>query len=618
MPPQCRARCPWLSLAGGVLTLVAALPAVAGEGLDDVRILLAQEEEKVKVLEQRLAARKNATARPSIPEAALHGIVADYLSENPGAAMPSGVQLGYGPDAGFFIRSAPRPTYVKWDDESRIPFDLRIRGTLEVDYSYYKVTDRLNHQTGQLLANPLSDFATLTFKRTQVTVSGTAFDPNLRYSIRVEGNNLGLPGIPDTHFTNAQFRRIDPGDEDISSVRVGSGVRIGNQTFIAYDFHPPPPDKDCGRDCPEGQVLYVPTLTLITGEIKPLVGLDSYLGTTTGALIERGIADSFFNVPRSMSAGIQFKSWEDRLFLQALLNNGYEGQTPNSDLDGVPSINVGLWYDFGGNWNEAQKTWNLFGTTLVDVDYSTCAVLRVGGGLAAIPLDSRALYGDAESGAIRVMPALPLGQRLIALLNGGPEGRTNNAQQLDPYALNRFNAYTFNTFVAGKYRGFNLSSEFWLRDLNNLVPQSAGAGNIVYLDAQGEPALYPAGHALLDYGMTTQIGYFVVPKKLFVGARWSWIRGQSGNFQGDGTVLSTVQLPGITDPVRLYQNAFRLYSAADEYTIIWAYYFKGHSLKWQNDIGWYTGGNPAGSRSSRGWVPGADGWLVRTRIQLQF
>ena len=46
--------------------------------------------------------------------------------------MPPGVQTGYTPTGGFFVRSTPGPNYVKWDDDCRIPFDLRVRGRLQL------------------------------------------------------------------------------------------------------------------------------------------------------------------------------------------------------------------------------------------------------------------------------------------------------------------------------------------------------------------------------------------------------------------------------------------------------------------------------------------------------
>ena len=44
-----------------------------------------------------------------------------------------------------------------------------------------------------------------------------------------------------------------------------------------------------------------------------------------------------------------------------------------------------------------------------------------------------------------------------------------------------------------------------------------------------------ARHGLVDYGTMLQAGYFIIPKKLEVAARWSWIRGESGDINGKGT-----------------------------------------------------------------------------------
>jgi len=70
-----------------------------------------------------------------------------FGEENPGAGMPPSVQTGYSPATGFVIRSAPNPKYINWDDDCKIPFELRIHGRLQLAYYYYKVTDRVNHLT---------------------------------------------------------------------------------------------------------------------------------------------------------------------------------------------------------------------------------------------------------------------------------------------------------------------------------------------------------------------------------------------------------------------------------------------------------------------------------------
>ena len=42
-------------------------------------------------------------------------------------------------------------------------------------------------------------------------------------------------------------------------------------------------------------------------------------------------------------------------------------------------------------------------------------------------------------------------------------------------------------------------------------------------------------------------------------------------------------------------------------------------FKWQTDFGYYTGGNPsAGGQSPTGWIPGVDGYLLRTQFTFMF
>jgi hypothetical protein len=294
-------------------------------------------------------------------------------------------------------------------------------------------------------------------------------------------------------------------------------------------------------------------------------------------------------------------------------------------MDKYPGFVTGFWYDFGGSWNEEKKTWNLFGDCIADIDYSICPVFRAGGSLNIVPLDRRSLYGDAEQSRYATMPAGPGGTRLINILNG--DGAT--ATPLGSHAVDMFDAYSYNVFLAGKYRGFSMLNEWWLRDLDNFRTTPNGLGNIVYSDTLGPKgaaatALFPK-HALLDYGMDLQAGYFIVPKRLEVAARWSWVRGQSGDINGNGTINHTVFIPGIVDAmgkplaVQVVNGAFRNFHEANEYTVGVNVYFKRQLLKWQTDVGFYEGGNPAlNGASLAGFIPGQDGYLVRTQIQLFF
>ena len=129
----------------------------------------------------------------------------------------------------------------------------------------------------------------------------------------------------------------------------------------------------------------------------------------------------------------------------------------------------------------------------------------------------------------------------------------------------------------------------------------------------------------MAYGSQLQGGYFVVPKKLELCARVSWIRGDSGNIQGNNTFtnLTAAQVAALGLPagtkVAQANEAFREYSSSYEYAVGVNYFFFREAVKWQTDISYYQGGNPAaGGQSPAGYIPGVDGYLLRTQIELFF
>jgi hypothetical protein len=244
-------------------------------------------------------------------------------------------------------------------------------------------------------------------------------------------------------------------------------------------------------------------------------------------------------------------------------------------------------------------------------------------------MDRRSIYGDIEQSRVRVMPAGPNGTSLISLLAGdGLAGANQGAHSVD-----RFNYTTAEAYIAGKYRGFSFYNGWFVRQLDGFDTTPNSNGQILYNSnisravpgtaiGTSTAALFPHG-ALYDYGMQLQAGYFIVPKRLEVAARWCYIRGESGSVNGDGRTIGVVNVPNVgvagTTPARIIEKAFRTYSEADEYTVGINYYFKRQQLKWQTDCGYYRGGNPAsGGASPAGFIAGVDGWLLRTQIQLWF
>jgi hypothetical protein len=631
----------------------------AGDGDADLRARVAEqarriEEQKRKIEEVKSLLDKAGAAPASTPAAAapkaapdedaVKKIVGDYLKDNPGAGMPSGVQTGYLTGQGFVIRSTPNPRYSNWDDESRIPFELRLHGRLQLDYYGYKVTDDANHQTGahqqaqDANGHRFADFSQLEVKRCDIIADGIAFTPDLRYYIDVDGTTRGINGFQNNKVLQ-NTGVFAPNGSAISpiggNVSVDHIVRL-RYGYVAYDLHGCAASRGCGPDCPEDGSRYAPTYTLIAGKLNPFFGLEQYLSTTDEQFVEYSMANWFFNADdnnKLMAAGTQIKAWDDRFYLQAIVTNGNEAQFPNTQMDDLPGFVMGFWYDLGGEWNHERKRWDLFGDSLSDLDWSCKPVVRLGGCLNLVPMDRRSLYGDDEQSRVFVTPgAGPGGTRLINLLNGG--GVSAATAFRGSHAVDAFDSYSYNVFAAAKWHGISLSSEWWVRDLTGFKAAPNGGDVILYTYTDPRTkstvtALFP-DKALLDYGSQLQAGYFLVPHKLEVVARWSWVRGDSGDVLGDVSRTPTVfnipsGVPGVATSkggltrVQVNPGAFSNFHEADEYAVGINYYFKRQLLKWQTDFGVYQGGNPAGGgQSAAGFIAGVDGWLLRTQLQLAF
>ena len=77
---------------------------------------------------------------PKLTESAVKQMIGDYLRDNPGAGMPSGVQTGFEDGNGFVIRSNRNPSYDNWKDDGKIPFELQIHGRLQTDFTDFEVS----------------------------------------------------------------------------------------------------------------------------------------------------------------------------------------------------------------------------------------------------------------------------------------------------------------------------------------------------------------------------------------------------------------------------------------------------------------------------------------------
>jgi hypothetical protein len=520
--------------------------------------------------------------------------LARFEEEDKKRLLPMGVQMGYLMNNGFYIRSVPDPKFSNWEGKEKIPFELRIRGRLQLDYYNFQDSDRTNHQQnlkfppafGGVQNDP--DFSALEVKRMRLIFEGTAFDPDLKYKIQLNADTRGLGGF----FNNNHIVGGSPGGGGAAAVE-GGGVTTDHamrlfEAWVSYDCHGQEQCYECDDPCNPHVPNYRPTYTFIAGKIKPWCGIEEYLGSANEQFVEFSAADWFFSPDDDnlfMGAGVQGKMYDDRLFWLAYVTNGSESNFAANQIDNWPGFNFGAWYDFGGTWDEDKKKWKLFGDSMSDIDTSQNWVVRVGAGANIAPMNHRALYGDEEQSRFRTSDG---GARIIDILNGAGNG--NNA-------VDRFNAYSVNAFVAAKHCGFSISNEWWYRLLNDFDTVPAGNGVIMYRDfSTGAPVAHRFNEdSLTDFGMQLQGGYFICPEKVELVGRWSSIWGNSGNVNND----------------------FNSNERFDEYTLGLNYFMHRHQLKWQTDVGVYEGGNPA-SASAAGFQTNRDGMLFRTQLQLAF
>jgi hypothetical protein len=575
-----------------------------------------------------------APAPAGLDEKAVNTLIDTYLKEHPGAGMPPGVQQSYTGN-GFEFRSTQNPSYTNWEDQSRIPFTLRVRGRIQADYYFYKVTDSVNHQTQvDTMANTAGDFNQLMVKRARLFFDGTLFDPNLRYNITLDGNTRGLANV--VNGNGVAGNGGVPGGNGEGTV--DHAVRLFN-AFVAYDFHPCGSYANCSPDCPEGYYRYQPTFTAFAGKVQPFFCLEEILGSGVEQFVEFSMADWFFDADDNnemTGAGFQVQAFDDRLFGQIMITNPNETQIANLRMDDKKGLQVGGWYDFGGTWDEQRKRWVLFGDGIPDVDYSVNPVARVGFATNLAPMDRRSIFDDAQLNRVNLTSPAPGGSNILSVLNGGGRNQNASAAGVSPFSLDKLDEYVYDVFLAGKWRGWSLYNEWWLRDLNTFkglksatvggtpTTNNTGVSNpILYtstIGGVGAASLFPQNRGIIDYGFSLQSGYFLIPRKLEIAGRWAWIRGQSGNVNGDGT-FTTITNPAIQGgAIRVVNNAFREYQEANEYAVGINYYFYRHNVKWQTDFSVYTGdGNPAANgQSPAGFIPGVNGYMVRSQIQLQF
>ncbi|XZE18211.1 porin [Pirellulaceae bacterium SH449] len=262
---------------------------------------------------------------------------------------------------------------------------------------------------------------------------------------------------------------------------------------------------------------------------------------------ERSVANLFFDIGRSVGVSVLGESDSTGIpirFETAMmngLNTGRDSTLSGEDLDANLAWSGRCSADVLGDFGSDGEP---------DLDWRSSPVWRLGAGLALTSVDRT---GQAEFLRQRVVSS---GDRISNLL---------------PESVSQYDIRLFTLDSHWKYRGWSVILEHHWRTLS-----SFRGGNIP---------------SLIDRGIVVQTGYFIVPEKFELLARWSAISGDSGT------------LGGRNEHTKEIAGGF-------------AWYIRGHDLKFNLDVARIDGVPVNSPRLNL--LPGDYGWLMRTQFQFAF
>ena len=259
---------------------------------------------------------------------------------------------------------------------------------------------------------------------------------------------------------------------------------------------------------------------------------------------DRSTANVFFDLNRSIGVGL-FGRLAAPVFWETAVFNGFRtgssSTTRGAGLDQNAAWSMRVYADVLGEPLDSDEP---------DLSWHEVPALRIGGGLAYTRVNR---VGASEFQRQRVVDS---GVPLADLL---------------PADVRAYNVAFYTIDAHWKYRGWSLIADYYWRYLSQFK-------------ADRVPSLF-------DHGLSLQTGYFVVPERLELLARWSRIVGDSETLGG------AVQ-------------------SSDEVAAGAVLYIRGHNAKLTFDA---THLNGAPVRSARLDIfPGDVGWLFRTQFQLAF
>ncbi len=288
------------------------------------------------------------------------------------------------------------------------------------------------------------------------------------------------------------------------------------------------------------------TLGFRTGKYKMPFTMARWLSGKQFEFTDRSVASTYFDVNRSLACGLYGQSngyipvvWETAIFNGFVTGGAETGSS--GDLDDNFAYSVRLHGFPIGQWGTGE---------LADFEDHDQLAMRAGCAFAATTI-SRS--GTTEFDALRVVDT---GSTLASIL---------------PVAVDSYHVTQFAVDTSLKLHGWSTTFEYYFRNVSGFQGASV-------------PDLY-------DHGFWCQLGYFIVPNKLQLLARWSRVAGDSGTL-------------GVTQ------------QSTDEIAGGLAWYFHGNHAKLVCDVTRLNGA-PINS-SALDVTPGDHGWLYRTQIQFSF
>lgn len=284
-----------------------------------------------------------------------------------------------------------------------------------------------------------------------------------------------------------------------------------------------------------------------TGKYKMPFTMARWLSGKEFEFTDRSVASMFFDVNRSFAWGLYGATrrlpltvfWETAIFNGLVTGGAETGSTGTLDDNFAYSFRAHS-YPIG-RWGSGA---------LADLDWHERLAMRVGFGYAASTIER---VGQTEFNTLRVIDS---GQPLADIL---------------PTSVRSYSVSLYSVDASIKYRGWSQTLEYYFRTIDGF--KGADVPN------------------LFDHGFWFQLGYFLVPGKFQIMARWSREVGNSGTL-------------GVKD------------ESDDEVAGGIAWYFNENHAKGVLDLT-HLNGAPIDS-SSLDILPGYRGWLMRSQIQFSF